>query len=186
MNIKPLFLTATLALALSGIAQAQTGFTVSLTNPDQFVAPNASATFHGTLTNNTGFTLDLYGGSFSGIYGPGNTDLSLSDYSGSFFSPTPVLLNNGQSLGLDLFTATPGTNPGDVSGGTFYFSAQELDNNGDFANFISTDAPDPAFTVTANGAPVPEASPAASFGLLLALGTLGLAGLKLSARRRQN
>jgi hypothetical protein len=190
LNIKPFFLTAGLALALSGMAHAQaTGFTVSLASPFQFADAGAPVTFAGTLTNNTGYTLNLYGGSFSATYGMGTTDLSASDFSSSFFSATPVLLADSAMQTLNLFTVTldPGVSPGDISGGSFYFSAQELDGSGNEVpnGFITTDTPDPAFTVTANGAPVPETSSATSLGLLLTLGLLG-AGAAKSVRRRRS
>lgn len=165
-------LAAALGLLLaSQVAHAQSVL-FSFVTPQRTVLPGSPVTFSGTITNNSTVTEFLNGFDF-GALGPDFGGAGLTADTTPFFNLTPLRLTPGQSTGvISLFTVTalPTVTAGSY---TNFFNIE-----GGLDTATSDQMGGAQFIVDA--APLPEASTAASLGLLL----LGVSVMVFKARRR--
>ena len=135
------------ALALVGMAfclgvvpaHAQTiqDLTLTIDNPTQIVQPTSTTTYTGTITNNTGSPLDIYGSfltlNFSG-YGSLTNPTSLVGLGGTPPGPEFVIPNGGTSPDFDIFTDALGP---DAPLGSYPVQLQLSDAGFDVSNVVT-------------------------------------------------
>ena len=163
--IQPLICGALIGAILLASYPAFAELTVNIFNPNRVASTNSTETFMGTITNNTGVTLDAVADMFLNFNGFDSGVVSLTQLLGS---PDFSLPDGITSAPVDLFTFTLG--PGAVANQMYFADVTLEDSRNDISNTVTVSE-----TVR-----VPEP------GTMLLLGTgLVACALGYSARRRR-